>query len=55
MDKGSVPALTSSVKEPGWPLGNRPTPRKAWVLWKMGDLMECESTRTRSAKQIEKP
>ena len=30
------------MKEPGWPFGNRPAPRKVWALWKSGRVMECE-------------
>ena len=28
--------------EPGWPRGNRPTPRLLWELWKVGRVMSCE-------------
>jgi len=28
--------------EPGWPFGNRPTPRRIWALWKSGVFQACE-------------
>jgi hypothetical protein len=30
------------VKEPGWPLGNRPFATLLWELWKSGRIMSCE-------------
>ena len=30
------------MMEPGWPFGNRPTPRRVWTVWKAGQLTECE-------------
>jgi hypothetical protein len=30
------------MTEPGWPFGNRPTPRRLWSVWNTGRLIECE-------------
>jgi hypothetical protein len=28
--------------ESGWPFGNRPTPRRMWMLYRAGYFAECE-------------
>jgi len=33
---------TVAVREPGWPFGDRPTPRLLWEVWKAGRVMSCE-------------
>lgn len=36
------PGRLPDVTEPGWPFGNRPTPRLLWEVWKSGRIMSCE-------------